>query len=99
MQVPSTPEISIKYDPKICNKTGHKRGIMAGHGNPAGGKGSQQQERVRDSFTLTVVCPKEQQATNHKLYAEDLAQTHLWSMFVTAISVSPCEPCLIDCMG
>lgn len=34
-----------------------------------------------------------------KIYAEDLAQTHPESLFVTSVSVIPYEPYLVDSVG
>ena len=32
-------------------------------------------------------------------YAEDLVQTHVGPMLATPVSVSPCEPCLVDAVS
>ena len=39
------------------------------------------------------------QASNHDIHAEDLAQTHAGSVIATSSSVSRYEPCLVDSVG
>lgn len=47
---------------------------------------------------LSGVPPKHQ-AVNHKVYAEDLAQTHSGCMIASSVSMSSHDPCLVDAVG
>lgn len=59
-----------------------------------------QQKSQRHPSLLPLRSPTKTTTThNHKIYAEDLAQTHMWSVFVVSISVSLYEPLLVDGMG
>jgi hypothetical protein len=57
---PPPPGISTKHGVSNYSKSGH---IKAGRGNPVGGKGSQEQARVRASCIPTFRSPTDHQAT------------------------------------
>jgi hypothetical protein len=63
---------------------------MAGWGNPAGGKGPQEQARESETPPLPLLgVSQEHQANKHNRYAEDLAQTHAGCMVRVSVSESP----------
>lgn len=56
---------------------------MAGHDNSVGGKESDVQAKDSETTPTPLLgIPQEQQAIPHKIFADDLAQTHTWSVFV-----------------
>lgn len=64
--------------------------IEVQHGNPVGGKWSQ--EQVKESETTP--CPllgvsQTHQANNLNIYVEDLAQTHAGYMIAASVSLGP----------
>ena len=42
---------------------------------------------------------KHPKINNYNLCAKDLAQTCVGSVLAASVSVSPYEPCLVDCVG
>ena len=42
---------------------------------------------------------QEHQVNSHNMHTEDLMQTHAGPVIATLVSVSSCEPCLVDSVG
>lgn len=72
---------------------------MTGRGNPAGGKGSQEQARVRDTPLPLLGVSQEHRDNKLNVCGEDLVQTHTGSVIPHSESMGPCEPRLGESVG
>lgn len=71
--------------------------IKDGQDNPIEGKEFQKQPKEPEIHLLPLLeVLQNHQANSCNMYTEDLVQTLVGSVFATAVSVSPCEPCLVD---
>lgn len=58
-----------------------------------GGKDSQELAKDSEIHWLPLVgIPQNYQGNSHKIYAEDLVQTHAVSVLIALVSVNPYEP-------
>lgn len=73
--------------------------IEAGQGNLIEVKETQKQPKITRCkiYPLPLLGVSQEQETNHHhIGPEDLFQTHVGTEFSTSVSVSKCEPCLVD---
>lgn len=89
--------MTIKRDTTRNNKKGNISHINAGQYNPIGEKESQEHTKESDIHPLPVLgVTQEHQATSRNICTEDLVQTPAGLVLDTSVSVSPCDPCLVD---
>lgn len=82
---------------QVAVKLGTSSPIEAAQGNPVEGKDPKASNKVRDSpFYHCYETHKKIKVYNYNIYPEGLIQFHVDSLVGGAVSVSPCEPRLVD---
>lgn len=88
---------TAKQDNKMTIWQGKSPHVEAEQGNPIGGKVFPPKQAKKSEIELLPLLGVPQRC--HNIYTKDMVQTYTGAMLAPLVSVSPCEPCLVDSVG